>query len=44
VPVVITVMADSTVWLPTNNEGSEVRAQLHAAHGASVTISKGGAA
>ena len=43
-PVVITVMADNTVWLPTNNEGSEVRATLHAAHGSSVNISRGGAA
>ena len=43
-PVVITVMADNTVWLPTNNEGSQVRATLHAAHGAPVNISRGGAA
>ncbi len=42
-PVVTTVMADNTVWLPSNNEGSRVRPALHAAHGAQVTI-KGGAA
>ena len=44
VPAVITLMADSTVWLPTNNEGSRVRAALHAAHGSQVNISLGGAA
>lgn len=44
VPAVITVMADSTVWLPTNNEGSHVRAALHAAHGTQVNITRGGAA
>ena len=43
-PAIVTVMADNTVWLPTNNEGSHVRAVLHAAHGAQVTITKGGAA
>lgn len=43
-PVVITVMADNTVWLPTNNDGSQVRQSLHAAHGATVTLSRGGAA
>ena len=43
-PAVITVMADSTVWLPTNNDGSQVRQALHAAHGATVSISRGGAA
>jgi len=43
-PAVITVMADNTVWLPTNNDGSQVRQALHAAHGATVTISRGGAA
>ena len=44
VPAVVTLMADSTVWLPTNNEGSHVRADLHAAHGTQVTITRGGAA
>lgn len=44
VPAVITLMADSTVWLPTNNEGSHVRAALHAAHGTQVNITRGGAA
>ena len=43
-PVVITVMADNTVWLPTNNDDSKVRQSLHAAHGATVTLSRGGAA
>ena len=43
-PAVITVMADNTVWLPTNNDGSQVRQALHAAHGATVSISRGGAA
>ncbi len=43
-PVVVTIMADNTVWLPTNNQGSHVRAALHAAHGAQVTITQGGAA
>ena len=43
-PAIITVMADNTVWLPTNNEGSRVRADLHAAHGSQVTITQGGAA
>ncbi len=43
-PVIVTVMADSTVWLPTNNEGSQVRAALHAVHGSQVTITQGGAA
>ncbi len=43
-PAMVTVMADNTVWLPTNNEGSHVRSALHAAHGAQVTITKGGAA
>lgn len=44
VPAVITIMADSTVWLPTNNEGSHVRAALHAAHGTQINITRGGAA
>lgn len=44
VPAVITLMADSTVWLPTNNEGSHVRASLHAAHGTQVHITRGGVA
>jgi len=44
VPAVITLMADSTVWVPTNNEGSHVRDALHAAHGTQVNITRGGAA
>jgi NADH-quinone oxidoreductase subunit G len=43
-PAIVTIMADNTVWLPTNNEGSQVRAELHAAHGSQVTITQGGAA
>lgn len=43
-PVVTTIMANNTVWLPTNNDGSQVRVALHAAHGTTVRITAGGAA
>jgi NADH-quinone oxidoreductase subunit G len=37
-PLVVTEMADGTVWLPTNSSGSAVRADLGAGHGSRVTL------
>ena len=38
VPVTVTEMADGVVWLPANNQGSAVRADLVAGHGSRVTL------
>ncbi|HEX9039553.1 MAG TPA: NADH-quinone oxidoreductase subunit G [Trebonia sp.] len=38
VPLEVTDMADSTVWLPANSPGSAVRADLGAGHGSRVTL------
>jgi NADH-quinone oxidoreductase subunit G len=38
VPVAVTEMADGVVWLPANNQGSAVRADLVAGHGSRVTL------
>ena len=42
-PVHIVDAVDNSVWLPTNSPESHVRVALGAAHGAGVTITKGGA-
>ena len=46
-PLVVTEMADGVVWLPTNQTGYPVRAELGVDSGATVTIAaatSGGAA
>jgi NADH-quinone oxidoreductase subunit G len=43
-PVTIREMVDDVVWLPTNSEGSAVRATLGVDAGTAVSLSKGGAA
>jgi NADH-quinone oxidoreductase subunit G len=43
-PVAVTAdMVDHVVWLPTNSDGSTVRAALAAVAGDVVTVTKGGA-
>ena len=42
-PVTIREMVDDVVWLPTNSEGSAVRATLGVDAGTAVSLSKGGA-
>jgi NADH-quinone oxidoreductase subunit G len=37
-PLLVTAMADGTVWLPTNSPGSAVRLDLGAGHGSRVTL------
>jgi NADH-quinone oxidoreductase subunit G len=38
VPLDVTDMADGVVWLPTNNSGVAVRADLGAGHGTRVSL------
>ena len=41
VPVAVTDMVDGVVWLPTNSEGSHVRADLGATAGSVVSVKAG---
>ena len=43
-PVVITDMPDSVVWIPTNSTNSTIRRSLGVDHGGIVTLAPGGAA
>ncbi|MCE1180358.1 MAG: NADH-quinone oxidoreductase subunit G [Micrococcales bacterium] len=44
VPLAVSEMVDGVVWLPTNSAGSAVRTDLGVDAGATVTVTKGGAA
>ena len=43
-PVVITEIPDSVVWLPSNSPQSTIRRSLGVDHGGIVTLAPGGAA